>query len=166
MGYTMDWLRLERGKFNQTLTSQDQDRLVSDWTLIRMSFLNRSFVRSPGASKGKHHHLPFCFPCDELDSQGFHSMFFPMLHNVISSILTSCKSQSLKTPWPNRHSEQHLWRYALHVAKGLEGNLLLSRLTDATLHLCAASTYRSLGGDLQAADRLMPVWWLRVSLWW
>lgn len=37
---------------------------------------------------------------------------------------------------------------------GLEGNLLLSRLAGATLHLCAASTYRSVGGDLRAADLL------------
>ena len=39
---------------------------------------------------------------------------------------------------------------------GLEGNLLLSRLVDANVHLCAASTYRLLGGDLRAADRLTP----------
>lgn len=36
----------------------------------------------------------------------------------------------------------------------LEGNLLLSRLADARLHLCGASTYRAFGGDLRAADRL------------
>ena len=40
---------------------------------------------------------------------------------------------------------------------GLQGNLLLDRMLGATLHLCVASDYFRLGGDLAAMDKLNEI---------
>ena len=40
------------------------------------------------------------------------------------------------------------------LAEGLQGNLLIGRLMGAKIHMCAASEYYQLGGDLPAADAL------------